>query len=275
MIFIVNLIIFLVILGLCIFDAYPGRDNLVFLGSAIVYGVILEQLVILEFSAYNYPVKSYLLTFGDVPLVIGFGWGAIIYSAYYIGREFDLGNLVVPFFVGLFVLHIDLAMDAVAIRVGFWNWTPPGPWFGVPLGNFFGWYFVGFFFCFMWRQTEKYLKTILIPTIVIPISVGLLILVLQIWVNFITSLYSKILVLCSIIFISLLIIYISDKNIKKISRSLVVVPFIFHIYFIVLLFVFGVWKSTPILIVVSGSMLVIFEFIRNIHILKKWISIIN
>src|SRR5207245_1885862 len=39
----------------------------------------------------------------------------------------------------LLALTLDLAIEPVAIRRGLWHWTPPGPWLGVPVGNFVGW----------------------------------------------------------------------------------------------------------------------------------------
>ena len=30
-------------------------------------------------------------------------------------------------------------IEPVAVRLGLWSWTPPGPWLGVPIGNFVGW----------------------------------------------------------------------------------------------------------------------------------------
>jgi hypothetical protein len=43
--------------------------------------------------------------------------------------------------VGAAVLAVtlDLTMEPVAVRRGLWAWTPPGPWLGVPVGNFVGW----------------------------------------------------------------------------------------------------------------------------------------
>jgi uncharacterized membrane protein len=39
----------------------------------------------------------------------------------------------------LVALTLDLLMEPVAVRSGLWRWTPPGPWLGVPIGNFVGW----------------------------------------------------------------------------------------------------------------------------------------
>ena len=67
-----------------------------------------------------------------------------------LAETLGVGSRVRPLFVGLFGLHIDVAIDAVAIRVPFWQWTPPGVWFGVPLGNFVGWFLVASLFPAAW-----------------------------------------------------------------------------------------------------------------------------
>ena len=149
-VFVANLAMSLSALAACAHHAYPDRDRLAFLGTGVVYGVILEQLVIVAFERYTYNAEDFLLTVVDVPLVIGFGWAAIIYAGVETGRRFDLSPRAVPAFSALFALHIDLAMDAVAIRVAFWEWTPPGVWLGVPLGNFVGWFLVASLFPAAW-----------------------------------------------------------------------------------------------------------------------------
>jgi hypothetical protein len=49
---------------------------------------------------------------------------------------------------------LDLAFDAVAIRMGMWTWRDIGPtdgWFGVQAGNFYTWLFVTLGFSFLTR----------------------------------------------------------------------------------------------------------------------------
>jgi len=52
------------------------------------------------------------------------------------------------------VIMLDLAFDAVAIRMGMWTWVGVAPdqgWFGVPAGNFYAWLFVTLGFCLLSR----------------------------------------------------------------------------------------------------------------------------
>lgn len=43
---------------------------------------------------------------------------------------------------GLIVVAIDLVLDPVAVRVQMWSWPDGGAYFGVPAGNFAGWFAV-------------------------------------------------------------------------------------------------------------------------------------
>ena len=50
-----------------------------------------------------------------------------------------------PFVDSVLAISLDLAFDAIAIRMGLWTWRDIGlreGWFGVPAGNFYAWLFV-------------------------------------------------------------------------------------------------------------------------------------
>ena len=62
-------------------------------------------------------------------------------------------GLPAPMADAVWAILLDLALDAVAIRLGLWTWTIRANqgWFGVPWGNFFAWLFVAFWFSFFTR----------------------------------------------------------------------------------------------------------------------------
>jgi hypothetical protein len=63
-----------------------------------------------------------------------------------------------PMADAVWALLLDVAIDAVAIRLGLWTWTIrlDEGWFGVPWGNFFAWLFVAFWFSFFTRLVRAY-----------------------------------------------------------------------------------------------------------------------
>ena len=43
---------------------------------------------------------------------------------------------------GLLVVAIDLLMDPMMVKVGNWQWIGGGIYYGIPFGNFWGWFIV-------------------------------------------------------------------------------------------------------------------------------------
>jgi hypothetical protein len=106
---------------------------------ALLFGVLLEWMTIQQLQAYQY--GQFLLMIDGAPLCIGMGWAVIIYSGMQLLESWEMPAFARPFAVGFYALHLDLAMDAIAIRQGFWHWVIPldSQWHGVPWGNFWAW----------------------------------------------------------------------------------------------------------------------------------------
>lgn len=144
-------------LVLCLWHART-REEYGFILAGIAWGYVLEQASIAGYDTYSYHLDSYILTLFDVPLDIAFSWAAILYAGWQTGKYLGLSPKRLPFFVGLFALHIDLAIDVVAIRVPFWSWNVPDAiWYGVPLHNFWGWWTVSFLFVGVFLAAKHWL----------------------------------------------------------------------------------------------------------------------
>ena len=133
-----------------------NRDLLETLMLAVLYGIILEILNVYMSGTYSYG-EEFLLQIYDVPLAIGLGWAVIYYISYKCAQNYNLKWWQIPFFMALFALSIDLAIDIVAIRLGFWHWLIPfdQEWFGVPYDNLFGWMAVIWTFAFLINFSEQ------------------------------------------------------------------------------------------------------------------------
>lgn len=128
-----------------------GTANLLRLLAGILFGVSLEIATIRQLHAYQY--GRFLLMVLDVPLCIGVAWGCILYSVMEFSNGSSLPYFARPILDGLLALNIDLSLDAVAIRFGFWDWGQglKFQYFGVPYGNFWAWFWVIFFFSLGYR----------------------------------------------------------------------------------------------------------------------------
>jgi hypothetical protein len=139
--------------------ARQGRWRVLEVLAACLYGLLLEWATLKQLHAYSY--GDFVLMLDGAPLAIGAGWAIILYSAMELSDRLTLPERLRPLAAGLFALSIDLAMDAIAIRRGFWTWgdTPlDADWFGVPWGNFWAWLIVvsSFSFALGWLRQSAW-----------------------------------------------------------------------------------------------------------------------
>lgn len=155
--FIIFEILVLVLFTACVVHAWRiGRSRAWGLIAAALFGVLLEWATIRQLHAYTY--GRFMLMLGDVPVAIGLAWGTIIYTARLASDATSLPGWARPLLDGLLGLNLDLAMDALAIRFGFWDWGfgLDYAYFGVPFPNFWAWFWVVCFFSAGWRWLERW-----------------------------------------------------------------------------------------------------------------------
>ena len=128
-----------------------GFPGLFKLGSGVLFGVLLELATIRQLNAYEY--GRFLIMVLDVPLCIGMAWSCVIYSTMEFSDSSRLPYWLRPVLDGMLALNIDLALDAAAIRLGFWDWGAglQFQYFGVPYANFWAWFWVVFCFSLGYR----------------------------------------------------------------------------------------------------------------------------
>jgi uncharacterized membrane protein len=123
--------------------------------AGVLFGLLLEWATIQQLNTYEY--GHFLVMLGPVPVIIGVAWGTIIYSVRAFSDSTNLSEWARPMLDGLLALSIDLSMDAIAIRLGMWDWGNgfDYQYFGVPYNNFWAWFWVVFSFSFSLRMLSK------------------------------------------------------------------------------------------------------------------------
>ena len=130
-----------------------GRLPFLELVSAATFGLLLEQGNQIIFETYEYS-PDFALAIDRAPVVIGLTWALIIAGAMRITDALGVRRRYAPVVDSVLAISLDLAFDAVAIRMGLWTWRDIGPeqgWFGVPAGNFYAWLFVTWSFSLVSR----------------------------------------------------------------------------------------------------------------------------
>jgi hypothetical protein len=134
-----------------------GRLPFLELASAAIFGLLLEQANQVIFETYEYS-PEFVLAIDRAPIVIGLTWALIIAGAMRITDALGVRQRYAPVADSVLAIMLDLAFDAVAIRMGLWTWRDIGPemgWFGVPAGNFYAWLFVTFGFSLFTRWLRE------------------------------------------------------------------------------------------------------------------------
>jgi uncharacterized membrane protein len=102
------------------------------------------------YGAYHYTEKLGLKFLGLVPYIIPAAWFMMMYPSLVIAErvapQLDgwKRGLAVAAIGGTVMTAWDVAMDPMMVQGGHWVWEVEGPYFGVPLQNYWGWWLTTF-----------------------------------------------------------------------------------------------------------------------------------
>ena len=250
----------------CFWHAYKRKfEKVMELLFALLFGVFLEWMTIQQLAAYHY--GDFFLMIDGAPICIGLGWAVIIYSGMEFVQNLRMPDFARPFLVGMLALNLDLAMDAIAIRLGFWNWVIPldWQWFGVPWGNFWAWYIVvvsysGFLYWFRYQLTHRKVDWLrwYYPFFSFIGAAIVLAITNYIFANFFskTELVSAMSMLLIILMGAVIIYVVKPKfyDHARVDKVIFLVPLTFHLFFTFFGFAAGFYFQLPILAVVGLTM---------------------
>jgi hypothetical protein len=255
-------------LALCLFHAWKqGTTNLLRLFAGIFYGVLLELATVRQLHAYQY--GEFILMVLDVPLCIGIAWGCILYGVMEFSDASSIPYWARPILDGLLALNIDLTLDAVAIRLGFWDWGQglKFQYLGVPYANFWAWFWVVFSFSLGYRllaHREAWIVRWLSPLMALVVGlVGVL------GTNIIIALEvpfedHKLFVVVSLSLALILVITMQPHFYLKPVPSLVFwIPFLTHAYTLIAGLISGVILHPPFLLLVGLVMIAIAFYLHS------------
>ena len=253
---------------LCLVHAWKhGTANVLKLLAGGAFGVLLELATIRQLNAYEY--GRFLVMVLDVPLCIGLAWGAIIYAVSEFSDASSLPYWARPILDGLLALNIDLALDAVAIRLGFWDWGQGlnFEYFGVPFANFWAWFWVVFSFSLGYRllahRAEDWIVTWISP--LLALVVGMIgVVSTNSLITFVIP-YDFYMLSVGLVLVSALILVLTMRprfNLRLVASLAFWVPFLSHAYLLIAGMISGVIFNPPVLLLVS---LVMFALALYLH----------
>jgi uncharacterized membrane protein len=246
-------------LALCLRHARKhGPANLLRLLAGILFGLILELATIRQLNAYEY--GRFLFMVWDVPLCIGVAWSCILYSAMEFSNGSSLPYWARPILDSLLALNIDLALDAVAIRLRFWDWGQglEFQYFGVPYPNFWGWFWVVTSFSFGYRllgHRKDWMGTWISPLMAMIIGLAGVLGTNALNAFIIPFEYHGLVVAITLTLAFVIIVALRPRFYQGSLPSLVFwVPFLTHLYLLSAGLVSGVILDPPVLLLMGLGM---------------------
>ncbi len=100
----------------------------------------------IPFGEYGYTGRFGPRILGELPWAIPLAWWVVLYPLLLffnmLAREKMLKPGLIPLCVAIMATMVDVSLEPVATLVcGYWHWESSGPYYGVPMLNFFGWFF--------------------------------------------------------------------------------------------------------------------------------------
>ena len=155
-----------------------GKKNTsIFFIAAFIFALFSESVGVkygLIFGHYYYNPALTPFFFGLVPVMNVISWLPIIYMSYTFAnmilngfgspkpnikqnKSYMLILLVLLSAIsGLVATNLDMLVDPVVVSTQGWFWIGGGPYFGVPISNFIGWFMVTFVCTFLFRLYESF-----------------------------------------------------------------------------------------------------------------------
>ncbi|MFP8952130.1 bisanhydrobacterioruberin hydratase [Natrialbaceae archaeon A-arb3/5] len=99
------------------------------------------------YGAFEYAISLGPMLLGEVPLALPLFFIPLVLNAYLLtllvlGPRAASPIVRLPVAIAA-VVAVDLVLDPAAVAIGFWEFIPPGVYYGVPVSNYVGWIISG------------------------------------------------------------------------------------------------------------------------------------
>ena len=114
-----------------------------------IFSMIIETIGVITGFPYGFFTYTDKLggSVGVIPWTVSFGWAPLVIAAWTIVQEHvkkTSYELIKKIVLGALILMLfDVVLDPGSVALNFWEWHPPGIFYGVPLSNYAGWLFSG------------------------------------------------------------------------------------------------------------------------------------
>jgi len=142
------------------------KGMLIMLGISFLVSLIFESVGVATgwiYGPYHYTDQLGPKFLGLVPLFVPLGWFLMSYPSFVLADWMTptawgriKRALVVAALGALAMTAWDVVMDPARVHAGMWVWEVDGPYFGVPLQNYLGWWLTTFTALFLFMILTRY-----------------------------------------------------------------------------------------------------------------------
>lgn len=125
-----------------------------------VFALAFETIALktgLPYGKYSYDTVLGNQILGSTPWTIGIAYPILLLAAFWLASKISKG-LLRPLLTAIFAVITIAVIDPAAVKLQLWKWESPGPFFGVPLTHFAGWFAAGlvgaWFIQLFWGEKE-------------------------------------------------------------------------------------------------------------------------
>ncbi|NWF96053.1 MAG: carotenoid biosynthesis protein [Candidatus Thorarchaeota archaeon] len=108
-----------------------------------VFPLVVEAIGIstgVPYGGFYYTELMGFRVFGLVPWSVAFAFSPLILGSMALASQLTRRALVAIPFSALLLVAADLILDPAAVVLQIWVWLEPGPYYGIPLTNYTGWF---------------------------------------------------------------------------------------------------------------------------------------
>jgi putative membrane protein len=186
------------------------KRGAVILAFFALFPIIVEAIGIstgFPYGPFYYTDQMGFRLLGLVPWSVAFAFAPLILGSITVSNRFGKDALLTIPLSAVILVAVDLVLDPAAVLLSIWVWVTPGPYYGIPLSNYTGWFLTALvasmIMHFLTTESPRVARTVPSPVasslfmslafwtgfsvwsgLWIPVAIGLVMLVLVAWTMF-------------------------------------------------------------------------------------------
>ncbi|MFW9964700.1 MAG: carotenoid biosynthesis protein [Candidatus Sifarchaeia archaeon] len=132
-----------------------GLILIVFFG---IFPIIVEAIGIttgLPYGEFYYSDWMGFKIFGLVPWSVAFAFAPLIFGSLTISTKLVKDWKLQIILSATILVLVDMVLDPAAVVLSIWVWLTPGPYYGIPITNYTGWFLTAFIASLILYQTVR------------------------------------------------------------------------------------------------------------------------